>query len=289
MTLEKKKIALVTCAEHPQLFADEQLLLGAIAERGEAAVAAVWSDPSIDWKRFDRVVLRSTWDYFERIEEFGAWLDRLDHLGVTLVNPTALVRWNLDKRYLRQLEREGIAIVPTRFVEPGERFDLAACVREGDWTQAVVKPAISGAAYRTHRFAAAEAPSLQGEVDAILQGCGVLVQPFMNQIVDEGEWSMLFFAGEFSHAVLKTASAGDFRVQSQFGGAFRRVTPPPSLLAAATRIVRTLPAAPLYARIDGIRRGDEFLLMEVEVIEPYLYFPAAPEAVARYVQALLAA
>jgi glutathione synthase/RimK-type ligase-like ATP-grasp enzyme len=279
-------MALVTCAAHPQLYADEQALVPVLARAGVTARPVVWSDPSVPWARFDRVVLRSTWDYFERIDEFMAWLERLERLGVPLVNSPSLVRWNLDKRYLAWLEARGIGIVPTEFVAAEARCDLVQLMRARGWPRAVVKPAVSGAAYRTHRVGLAEAAGLQGEVDAILRGSALLVQPFVEEIVSEGEWSLVFLDGELSHAVLKTPAAGEFRVQSQFGGSFTPVTPTAEIVAAATAVLRALPEAPLYARIDGVRREGRFLLMEAELIEPYLYSPAAPEALERYARVL---
>ena len=285
------RLALVTCDAFPTLYADEQALPARFADAGADARPVSWSDRSVDWRSFDRVVLRSTWDYFERIDEFRAWLDRLDREQVPLVNPTSLVRWNFDKRYLAELATRGAHLVDTRFVDAGEPLDLDALVRERGWSDVILKPAVSGGAYRTHRFPAAEARALQPELDAILRVSGALVQPFAPEITEEGEWSMLFFGGAFSHAALKTPTAGEFRVQTQFGGAYRAMPPPPSMLAAATAIVAALPLPAVYARIDGIRRGDDFLLMEVEAIEPYLFLPFAldaPAAVDRYIAAVLA-
>jgi hypothetical protein len=283
----RPRVALVTCAAHPQLYEDEGALLPSLVAAGAAASAVVWNDPSVEWNRFDLVALRSTWDYFERYDEFLRWLDRIERARVPLCNPVSLVRWNLDKRYLVELEHKGAAIVPTCWVERGERLDLAAHVRAAGWSEAILKPAVSGGAYRTHRFAAADAATLQAELDSIVATGGALVQPFLPEIETEGEWSLVFFAGELSHVVLKTPKANDFRVQPQFGGRFRSLAAPPTMLAAAAKIVRLLPSAPLYVRIDGVRRGDQFLLMEVEAIEPYLYLGQSPGAAERYVRALL--
>jgi hypothetical protein len=288
-TSARPRVALVTCEEFPQLYEDEHGLLAAFAAAGADAQAVVWSDARMAWRSFDLVVVRSTWDYFERFAEFTAWLDRIEEEGVRLCNPVGLVRWNMDKHYLKELEAGGVAIVPTRFVDAGDRVDLAELLRAEGWERAILKPALSGGAYRTHKLTLAEAAGLQGELEAIAAAGGALVQPFVQEIVDEGEWSLVFFGGELSHAALKTPKGGDFRVQPKFGGSVVGVTPPAAMLAAATAIVRGLPAAPTYVRIDGVRRGEQLLLMEVEAIEPYLYLPAAPpEAVARYVAAVLA-
>jgi glutathione synthase/RimK-type ligase-like ATP-grasp enzyme len=159
-------------------------------------------------------------------------------------------------------------------------------VRAAGWDEAILKPSISGGSFRTHRFAADDARVLQAELDGITRTSGALLQPFLPEVASEGEWSLVFFDGEPSHAVVKTPKAADFRVQTQYGATFRAVAPPPSLWATAQAILGRLPAAPLYARIDGVRRGDDFLLMEVEVIEPYLFMPQAPDAPARFVRVL---
>jgi glutathione synthase/RimK-type ligase-like ATP-grasp enzyme len=281
-----KSLALVTCAAYPNFYADEDALVPLFARLGVTARAVVWSDPSVPWASFDRVAFRSTWDYFQRLDEFLAWLERMEQLRVPLVNSPSLVRWNLDKRYLAWLAARDVAIAPTEFVAAETRCDLAALLRARGWTRAVVKPAVSGGAYRTHRVSLDEAAALQPEVDAILHGGALLVQPFLDEIVDEGEWSLLFLNNELSHAVLKKPAQGEFRVQPQFGGGFLPATPPAEMVAAATAVLRALPEPALYARIDGVRRGGEFLLMEAELIEPYLYAPGAPGALERYARAV---
>jgi glutathione synthase/RimK-type ligase-like ATP-grasp enzyme len=287
MSTARPRLALCTSSEFPTLFDDEQALPSLLAAAGLDAEPVVWSDPAVVWDRYDLVVIRSTWDYFTRIDEFRAWLDRMEAECVPLWNPPSLLRWNLDKHYLAQLAEHGVATLPTLFVDAPA--SLAALVAEAGFSDAILKPAISGGSWRTHRFAAADAPSLEGELNTIVAAGGAMVQPFAPEIVDEGEWSFLFFGGRFSHVVVKTPAARDFRVQPKFGGTFRAVTPPPHLRTQAEVILRLLPTVPLYARIDGIRRGDQLLLMEVEVIEPYLYLPADPAAAARYVAALVAA
>jgi glutathione synthase/RimK-type ligase-like ATP-grasp enzyme len=280
-------IALVTCEREPKLHADEQLLIERFAAAGRAAEVVIWTDATVDWRRFERVIVRSTWDYYQRIVELRAWLAQLEALGTRVVNPLPLLRWNLDKGYLAQLAQRGVPIVPTRFFDAGESVDLAAAAQALGADELILKPAISGSGFRTHRFDAHGAAALQPELDSILATSGALLQPFAREILDEGEWSLLFFGGRFSHAVLKTAAAGEFRIQLQYGGRFHAVTPPATLLRAAEAILAQLPFAAAYARIDGIRRGDDFLLMEVEVFEPYLYLPAEPRAADRFVRACL--
>jgi glutathione synthase/RimK-type ligase-like ATP-grasp enzyme len=280
------RVALITSSALPQLWGDEQELPAQFAAAGIEAEPVVWSDAAVDWSRYDLAIIRSTWDYFERIGEFRAWIDRMERDGVRLQNPAALVRWNLDKRYLAELETRGVRIVPTRFFEAGARVDLPSLMREAGWSEAIIKPAVSGGAWRTHRVRLDGAAAAQRELDDILRGSGALVQPFLDEIARVGEHSLLFFGGAFSHAAIKTPAAGDFRVQMQFGGTHRAVEPPPAMLRAANDVLAALPTPTLYARIDGVERDGRFELMEVEVIEPYLFFPGSPGAIDRFVAAV---
>jgi glutathione synthase/RimK-type ligase-like ATP-grasp enzyme len=281
-----RRIALVTCDAVPGLFEEEAQLLPLLAAEGFEARAVSWSDPHAQWNSFDLVVLRSTWDYFERFAEFERWLSRLERGGVALQNPLSLVRWNTDKRYLQQLAARGVRIIPTRFVQQGDRAALVQLLEEERWGQAILKPAVSGNAYRTVRIAAGDGARHQEALDTILQSGAALVQPFVDEVLTDGEHSLFFFDGRFSHAVQKVPRAGDFRVQVAYGSTVRRVDPDPQLIGTALQIIAALPAAPLYVRIDGVRREAGFALMEVEAIEPYLFLAWAPEAIPRYVAAV---
>lgn len=279
------RFAFVTSDALRDLYADEQAFLPMLRERGVRAEAVVWDDPAVDWASFDAVMIRSTWDYFRKYDAFLAWLGRVEK-ATRVWNPPGLVRWNLDKRYLRDLEARGVAVVPTVFCDPGQPANLERILREKGWDRAVLKPAVSGGAYRTHRVSRASASAQQGELDDLLRNSAALVQPFLPEIQAEGEWSLLYFGGRFSHAVLKVPVPGDYRIQPEFGGTFTREEPPTAMVAQVEKVLAALPDAPAYARIDGVRRGDTFLLMEAELIEPYLYTPAAPESAAAYVSCI---
>lgn len=282
------RIAFVTCDAFPGLFQEEQELLPRLRARGHEATAVSWSHPTVDWKQFDLVVLRSTWDYFERTAEFRRWLDRLEAAEVRVQNPLPVIRWNMDKLYLLDLAEQGVRIVPTKFVRRGERMELGSILAKYGWSDAVLKPTISGGAYKTVRVDAASAPTHQAAFDALVDEVGAMVQPFLPEIA-QGEWSLFFFGGAFSHAVVKRPKAGDYRVQPTFGGLAERMQPEPALLAEAQRILKLAPEPLLYARVDGVLRGDRFLLMELEAIEPYLFFERAPEGMDRYLDAVIAA
>ncbi len=279
-TRRPPRLALATYAAEPHLYGEERELVPALRSLGIDAEPRRWDDPAVDWKGFDAVVLRSTWDYFARYAEFCAWLDHV--AAVTRVhNSPSLVRWNSDKLYLRELAQRGTRIVPTVFCEAREPANLARILRDSRSADAVMKPCVSGGAYRTHRVRAETAAADQAEMNAILATTGVLVQPFFPEIQTEGEWSFLFFDGALSHTVLKVAVRDEYRIQTQFGGTFSEVTPEPWLLAQVQGVVSALPEAPAYARIDGLVRGRDFYLMEAELIEPYLYLSAAPGSLER--------
>ncbi|MBS2030819.1 MAG: hypothetical protein JST54_23145 [Deltaproteobacteria bacterium] len=282
------RIAFATCDAQPDLYAEERELLPRLAKRGVEAHAVSWTRTA-DWRSYDLVVIRSTWDYFERIAEFRAWLDSLENANVRVQNPLNVLRWNLDKLYLLDLAEQGVRIVPTKFVRPGESAIVGDVLAKYGWTDAVLKPLISGGAFRTSRFTASDAAAHQPELDALAATCGAMIQPFLPEIGTDGEWSLFFFGSQFSHAVIKRPAAGDYRVQPQFGGRAERVQAPPELIAEAAKIIRLAPEPLLYARVDGVRRGDRFLLMELEAIEPYLFFATAPEAMDRYVDVVVSA
>lgn len=286
MPADRQRVGLVTSQAFADLYEDDRLLVPALAQLGIEAVAAVWDDPAVDWSAFSLLLMRSPWDYFERVREFRAWLDRRIAENVPLCNSADILAWNFDKRYLQELEAAGVALVPTCFVERGERPDVAALARAQGWEEIVVKPSISGGAFRTHRFRVEDTANHAGEIAAILADRDLLIQPFLPEIVENGELTLLFFDGEFSHAVCKRAPSGEYRVQFQFGGTFERVEVDPALVAQARACALAAPSRPSYARVDGVIRDDRFLLMELEVFEPLMFLAAHPEAPARFARAV---
>ncbi len=278
MTLPR--VALVTCALQPALYGEESQLPPLIAARGIDVAVVNWDDPAVDWASFDVALVRSTWDYFERYDEFCAWLDRVSPLTAIHNSPT-LMRWNSDKRYLIELEARGVRIVPTVLCERGQSISLATVARERGWTRLVLKPAVSGGAYRTHLID--DVTTGQPILDELLRHGAALIQPFFPEIKAQGEVSFFFFADVLSHAVDTRTGGDDYRVQTQFGGTAMAIDPAP-LLPQVRAVLDALPERPTYARIDGVVRGDDFYLMEAELVEPYLYLcAAAPQATTAYV------
>jgi len=279
------RVALVTSSKYPDLTDDDRLLLRPLAERGIDAEAAIWDDPAHEWTSFDAVILRSCWDYHLKYGAFLRWIALLEQAKTPVWNSAALVLWNANKSYLRELDAKSVPIVPTFWPEAGDPVRLRETLHELGWAKAVVKPRVSATAHRTHLITANEADSVQELFDELRRGPGVMLQKFMDGVVTEGEWSLIFFGGQYSHAVLKTAKSGDFRVQSDFGGTDQAADPTAQVLQAATRIVQTVEAT-LYARVDGVVYDGQFRLMELELIEPALFLSSHPKAPARFAEVI---
>ncbi len=292
-----RRLALATCERLPGLAEDDRLALGPFLACGLHAAPEVWSAADVDWRGYDAVLVRSCWDYHHRAEEFRRWIDRLTALSIPLINTAALLQWNMDKRYLGDLEQQGVPIPATHFVAQGENVSLLdACARfaavHPDVRTVVVKPTVSATAHLTW---CTDAPSTRSTTDAesarfaeILRSSGALIQRFVPEVRTDGEWSILFFGGTFSHAVRKRPAAGDFRVQGDHGGSATLETPPGHLVTAARRVLAFVEHPAVYARVDGIEVDGAFQLLELELIEPELFFRLEPLAAERLARAVLA-
>ena len=293
------RVALITYSGVPAITTDDRLLRDALIARGAEVEAKPW-DARADWSIYHRIVLRSCWNFHHLPTEFRGWVDNVKarHDG-SLMNAPALVQWSVDKRYLKDLESRGVAIVPTIWVSAGdgdETPDLDALIAEQGWQGgAVVKPAISATAHDTWRVAPGDGGAHQARFRALVAArpSGVMVQPYLLEIED-GEWSLVFLGGEFSHAVRKRPAVGDFRVQHDFGGTIERLDPDPAIVEDARAVLRAAAEATntgvadiLYARVDGVARSGRLLLMELELIEPVLFFAQAPGAAARMAELIV--
>ena len=282
------RVAFVTSAKIPNLTADDCLCADALRRCGTPVDAVRWDDSTARWTEYDTVVLRSTWDYHLRPAEFRAWVERCERDAVRLWNPGPLVRWNMDKTYLRELSGNGVAIPPCLWIERGRDVNLAAALCEQGWDRAVLKPTISASAYRTYAVSREDTAELQAVLPQVVGDSGAMLQRFIPQIEQPGEWSLVFFHDEFSHAVLKTPRAGDFRVQNELGGRAVKAQPPSSFVAQARNVLATLREPTLYARVDACEVGGQFVLMELELIEPDLFLRTSAEAPDRFADAILA-
>ena len=282
-------IAFATSVAWPQLTRDDRLAADALVQRGVRVVPTIWSDATVQWSTFDAIVVRSTWDYHRRSAEFGRWIDLLEGTGSTVWNPCGLLRWNANKRYLGDLAQRGVAVVPTEWLRASERPSLRTVMDARGWDEVVVTPTISATAYGTRRIRRADIDSDTLSLDDEPAVSEMLVQPFLREIETAGEWSLMFFGGRFSHSVRKRAVAGDFRVQSEYGGTAIAEPAPSRAVAAAEAVLAAVTEPWLYARVDGIDTRDGFLLMELEMLEPSLFLGLDPSAPARFAEATIAA
>jgi glutathione synthase/RimK-type ligase-like ATP-grasp enzyme len=280
------RIAFAISNEFPNLTDDDRLAATALNERGIQVDPVLW-DSSADWAAYDAVVIRSCWDYHHRLEEFSRWLAQLDGIGATVWNPVDVLRWNMDKTYLSDLEERGVPVLPSVWLPRGSKAELGHLMAEKQWQKVVVKPTVSAAADNTFTLARSDAPERQAALDKLLAAGGVIVQEFASEIQSEGEYSFLFFNDQFSHAVIKRPQDGDFRVQLQYGGGFRAAEAPADLVRQAAKIQEALEVDLLYARVDAIDRGGQLFLMELELVEPHLFFAEHPQAPTRFADALL--
>lgn len=287
-------IALPSCTNLPEWEVDDRPLHEALASRGVEIVRPVWDDPAFDWSRCDACLIRTTWDYQERRDEFLAWAERV--AAVTrLFNPLAVIRWNTHKTYLRDLEARGVSVTPTVWLEPGASVDLRRMLFDRGWAKAFLKPAIGATARETLRFEATPASiaAAEAHLNRMLRAEMMLLQPYLDTVETQGEVSAVFFDGKFSHGVRKIPVPGDYRVQDDFGASDEPYTFSDMEFAIARRCVDAATpsefAPLLYARIDFLRDHDgQLRLSELELVEPSLFFRHAPRAAETLADALLA-
>jgi len=257
-----------------------------LQDKGLRVTYEIWNNPAVNWRAYDAVVLKSPWDYFDKIAPFRAWLEQLEKEQVPVLNPIEIVRWNLDKKYLLDIETAGFAIVPTCIIPQHGQFEAASYFEEWQTDKILIKPAISGGAKNTFPISKTEEEQYTGRVNKLLKTETLLVQPFMPEIQTEGEWSLVFFDGSFSHCVLKTAQSGDYRVQHFFGGEITPISPAAFLLDYGQKLVQQFAPSCLYARVDGLVSNGAFKLMELELIEPLLYLQEDEALYGNYYRAL---
>lgn len=270
---------------------EDALLQEALANLGLTSVRVDWADPSIDWTSFSCAIFRTTWDYFERISDFTTWLHRVEK-QTRLCNDASLIRWNLDKHYLADLQSSGIPIVPSLFLKAGSGSlkagsgsgpGLTPLIEQTGWEDAIIKPCISGAARHTYRVNRSNAGRIQKILEPFLASEAFILQPFLPDVLQNGEDTLILIDGAFTHAVTKKPKPGDFRVQDDHGGTVHTCNPSAEQIELAERAFaacrsHSLPV-PVYGRVDMVRdpKGD-WRVMELELIEPELWLRNHPTA-----------
>lgn len=251
---------------------EDNLLAKACSERGMTVHRTNWDDSEMDWSQTRFAVFRTTWDYFERFPEFSQWLDRVQR-ETTLINSRELIHWNLDKKYLLELEDKGVRIPATLYLARGDKRTLMEIAETSGWQKCILKPAVSGAARHTYLFEAKEANQFNDVYRELILEESMMLQQYQEQIVTKGEVSYMLFGGKFSHAILKKAKSGDFRVQDDFGGSVHDYEPTREEVEFAENALAQCPEPPVYARVDVFwNNEDELVLGELELIEPELWF-----------------
>lgn len=281
------KLVLLTSADHPQLTLGEILLPPALRALGAQVQICVWDDPTIQWKECDAVIVRCVWDYYKKLPAFLSLLAQLEECGIPVLNDVQTLRWNLNKNYLFELEQQRYAVIPGLRVSPEDQRSLSQLMQDLGCTEAVLKPVQSAGAWRTLRLQAAQLAEAEQQFGQWRGEQDFLLQAFMPEIVDEGEWSLVFFNGEYSHGLLKRAKDGDFRVQSDHGGSVQAMDIPLAIQQQAEAMLQGLERMPCYARVDGVIRDGQLILMELELLEPELFLELDKEAPARFAGAIM--
>jgi len=266
----------------------DHLLDRPLAERGWQTHVVSWRDQNVNWDQYEVVIIRSPWDYQEDPELFISVLESIEKSQARLENPLSLVKWNIDKTYLKSLESQGIKIVPTLWRDTFHVEDLKSFFEIFNVDEIVIKPTVSANADNTFRITNENHAQPVSELEHIFKQRPLMAQPFMQSIIDEGEFSLFYFAGNYSHSILKTPQKDDFRVQEEHGGQLLAVTPENELIGCADKVNQALQPQPLYARYDFVRMGDTFAIMEVELIEPSLYFNMDATSPQRFAEAFAA-
>ncbi len=284
-----QQIGFATYRDMPQGADDDRLVADALRPFGFDVVPVIWDASEPLCAVPPTVVIRSCWNYHHQPRAFLEWVANLEAQGIRVFNPRSVITWNIDKHYLNELARQGVALPQTVWVEQNAQSDLAGLLSDHGMDVAVIKPVISLSAYKTWRTSLAEAHAHQHAFDELVRGQSVIVQSYVEAITSSGELSPVFFGGTYSHAVRKRPQAGDFRVQMDFGGTREAVVPPIHVLEQAQVIVDLVDQPLLYARVDGIDTGDQFLLMELELIDPVLFFAYDQHGPQRFAEALVRA
>lgn len=277
-----KKVAFLSTDNLQNFFTYDRLLFEPMRNLGWAAEEISWKNKKIIWSNYDAVIVRSTWDYQDSPEDFINVLEKINK-STHLENDFDLMKWNMNKRYLFDLEQNGVKIVDTIWEKSFDPKTAAEYFIRFNTDEIIIKPNISANADNTFRLTRERLVSNLSKLEQVFSKREFMVQPFLKSIIEEGEYSLFFFDGKISHAVLKKPKENDFRVQEEHGGDIQPINAPQNIISVAESIIRKLSTIPLYGRVDLVRTPrNDFALMELELIEPSLYLNKDNQAPQRF-------
>lgn len=257
---------------------EDNLVKQALEKNGLKVFRTNWDNPDFDWTTTNSIIFRTTWDYFDRYTEFSAWLNKVSK-QTQLINCEELIRWNIDKHYLQDLKNKGVNVVETHFVNKGETKSLQELIKKLDYNDFVLKPVVSGAARHTYKINNTQISKYEHIFKQLICNEDLMLQPYLHNITTKGEVAYMIFGGSYSHAILKQAKKGDFRVQDDFGGTIKTYTPSLDEIKFAENVVANVNPNPFYARVDVVWDNNNSLaLAELELIEPELWFRKSEHA-----------
>lgn len=269
-----------------QILDEDRMVKSALEQKGFKVLRTSWDDPSFDWRKTEYILFRTIWDYFDRFREFTKWLETVKS-KTRMINPYRTIRWNMDKHYLTDLAAQDINAPPTLFIEAGDQRSLHEIVSDSGWDEIILKPAVSGAGRHTYRLTCENTGAYEHVFRQLIGEESMMVQEFQHQVVTKGEVAYILFNGKYSHAILKKAKPGDFRVQDDFGGTVHEYLPTASEIHFAEKVTALCNPVPAYARVDVIYDNkDQLCVSELELIEPELWFRKYPGSADRLAQVI---
>ncbi len=269
-----------------QVLTEDRLVQEALENKGLTVIKKDWADPDFDWSSSKTILFRSTWDYFHRFDEFSPWLNKVSKM-TTLINPAEQILWNMDKHYMKDLHDKGVPIVESHYIPRGTTLSLETIHEKLGWNETVIKPTVSGGARHTYRLNADNYSEHEQLLAELIKKEDFILQPFQKNVLKKGEVSHIVIHGKYSHSILKQAKEGDYRVQDDYGGSIQLYTASPEEIIYAERATKACHPLPLYARVDVIwDNNDELALIELELIEPELWFRKNENAAVKLADAI---
>jgi glutathione synthase/RimK-type ligase-like ATP-grasp enzyme len=280
-----KKVALLSMDSLENFHTYDKLLIEPMKSLGWIAEEVSWRNEKINWADYDAVIVRSTWDYQNDPEKFIKVLEKINSVS-HLENDLDLMKWNMNKNYLFQLKLKGVTIVDTIWEKSFNSILANDYFSRLDTDEIILKPNVSANADNTFRLTKEKLKDNLSQLEKVFPSREFMVQPFLKNIINEGEYSLFFFDGKFSHSVLKKPKERDFRVQEEHGGNIQPKEVPAEMISIAENIINKLSTIPLYGRVDLVRTSkNEFALMELELIEPSLYLNKDEHSPLRFAKA----